>query len=54
MVELLWNSGHEESHRGLEWLVVPSDSHVHLETVEAPQNPEAKADRAGAAGMGSM
>ena len=34
MAELLRDSGHEEEHRKPEWMVIPSDTDVYLETVE--------------------
>ena len=54
MAELLWDSGHEEKHRKPEWMVVPPDTDVYLETVETAQNPEEKADRAGLTGVGGL
>ena len=38
MVELLWDSGHEEQHRKPERMAIPQDTDVYLETVETAQN----------------
>ena len=42
MAELLWDSGHEEQHRKPEWMAVPPDTDVYLETMEATQNQNEK------------
>jgi len=34
VAELLWYREHEKPDRGRKWVVVPSDSYVHLETME--------------------
>ena len=52
LAELLRNSGHEEQHRKNEWVVVPSDTDVHLETMETAKDTQAKANGIRDAGMG--
>lgn len=47
MAELLWDSGHEEKHRKPEWMVVPPDTDVYLETVETAQNQNEETHRTG-------
>ena len=54
MAELLWNSGHEEQRRKLEWMAVPPDTDVYLETVETAEDPAKKAKGLGLAGVGSL
>ena len=54
MAELLWNSGYEEQHRKSEWMAVPPDTDVYLETVETAKDPEEKADGIGITRMGSL
>ena len=39
MAELLWDSGYEEQHRKSEWMAVPPDTDVYLETVETAKDP---------------
>ena len=38
MAELLWDSGNEEQHRKPEWMAVPPDTDVYLETMETAQD----------------
>ena len=54
MAELLRDSGHEEQHRKPEWMAVPPDTDVYLETMETAKDPKKKTDGAGIAGMGSL
>ena len=54
MAELLRNSGYEEQHRKHEWMAVPPDTDVYLETVETAKDPEEKADRLGLTRVGSL
>ena len=54
MAELLWDSGHEEQHQKPEWMAVPPDPDVYLETVETAKDPKKKTDGAGLTGMGSL
>ena len=54
MAELLWDSGHEEQHRKPEWMAVPPDPDVYLETMETAKDPKKKTDGAGLTGMGSL
>ena len=54
MAELLWDSGHEEQHRKPEWMAVPPDTDVYLETMETAKDPKKKTDGAGLTGMGSL
>ena len=54
MAELLWDSGHEEQHRKPEWMAVPPDTDVYLETVETAEDPAKKAKGLGLAGVGSL
>ena len=44
MAELLWNCGYEEKHRGIEWMVVPSNQGMHMETMEAAEDKDEKSD----------
>ena len=46
MAELLWDSGHEKQHRKPEWMAVPPDTDVYLETVETAQNQNEETHRA--------
>ena len=54
MAKLLRDSGHEEQHRKPEWMAVPPDTDVYLETMETAKDPKKKTDGAGIAGMGSL
>ena len=54
MAKLLRDSGHEEEHRKPEWMAVPPDTDVYLETVETAKDPKKKADGAGLTRMGSL
>ena len=54
LAELLRNSRYEEQHRRPEWMAVPPDTDVYLETMEVTKDTEEKAVRIGIAGMGSM
>ena len=54
MAELLWDSGHEEQHRKPEWMAVPPNPDVYLETMETAKDPKKKTDGAGLTGMGSL
>lgn len=54
MAKLLRDSRYEEEHRKPEWMAVPPDTDVYLETVEIAEDPKTKVDRAGDAGMGSL
>lgn len=36
--ELLWDSEHEEQHRGYQWMALSQDSYVYMETVEETEN----------------
>ena len=44
MDELLWNSRHEEQHRKPEWMAVPPDTNVYLETVETARYTQTQAN----------
>ena len=44
MAELLSNCGYEEKHRGIEWMVVPSNQGMHMETMEADEDKDEKSD----------
>ena len=52
MAKLLWDSGYEEQHRKPEWMAIPPDTDVYLETVEIAKDTQTEADRLGIAGMG--
>ena len=54
MAELLWDSGHEEQHQKPEWVAVPPDKDVYLETVETAKDTQTETDRFRFAGMGSL
>ena len=54
MVKLLRNSGDEEQHRKSEWMAVPPDTDVHLETVETAKDPEKKTNGSGNARVGCL
>ena len=54
MAKLLWDSGYEEQHRKPEWMAVPPDTDVYLETVETAKDPKEKTDGSGPARMGSL
>ena len=54
MVELLWNSGHEEQRRKLEWMAVLPDTDVYLEAVETAEDTQTETDRIRAAGVGGL
>ena len=44
MAELLWNCGYEEKHRRTEWMVVPPNQGMHMETMEAAEEKDEKSD----------
>ena len=54
MAKLLRDSRYEEEHRKPEWMAVPPDTDVYLETVEAAKDTQKKADSTRNAGMGSQ
>ena len=54
MAKLLRDSRYEEEHRKPEWMAVPPDTDVYLETVETAEDPAKKAKGLGLAGVGSL
>lgn len=54
VAELLWDSGYEEQHRKSEWMVIPPNTDVYLETVETAKDPQEETKRTGSARMGCL
>ena len=54
MVELLWNSRHEEQRRKPEWMAVPPHTDVYLEAVETAEDTQTETDGIRVAGVGSL
>ena len=51
MVELLWDSRHEEQYRRPEQVAVSQNPDVYLETVETAKDEETEPDKAGDTGI---